>query len=107
MHRCPTSKCVLFLSTPSMRRATFPAFLHSLFFFISIHALHEEGDVSGVMYTELKHRFLSTPSMRRATYNGHPVIRKYIISIHALHEEGDGAPQALPLLLDNFYPRPP
>ena len=62
MHRCPTSKCVLFLSTPSMRRATFPAFLHSLFFFISIHALHEEGD---------------------------------------------GAPQALPLLLDNFYPRPP
>ena len=29
------------------------------------------------------------------------------ISIHALREEGDGAPQALPLLLDNFNPRPP
>ena len=44
MHRCPTSKCVLFLSTPSARRAT---------------------GMGGSSPIQME--FLSTPSARRAT----------------------------------------
>ncbi len=57
----------LFLSTPSARRATHPVFRPRLLVAISIHALREEGDL-------------------------HPVFRPRLlvaISIHALREEGD------------------
>ena len=92
MHRCPTSKCVLFLSTPSARRATPGAVIlhhagvisiHALreegdrsvrglvfFTYISIHALREEGDRSAPRYSRRKSEFLSTPSARRATIFG-------------------------------------
>ena len=42
----------LFLSTPSVRRATLDALLHADGGHISIHALREEGDQ--VMYPEVK-----------------------------------------------------
>ena len=58
---------ILFLSTPSARRATRPADGLSEPFHISIHALREEGD--------------HAPS--RANLGRNP------ISIHALREEGD------------------
>ena len=63
---------ILFLSTPSARRATRPADGLSEPFHISIHALREEGD--------------HAPS--RANLGRNP------ISIHALREEGDVAGQA-------------
>ena len=80
---------MLFLSTPSARRATADRgscsyrdciSIHALCEEgdtvpyqdtnsqkISIHALCEEGDVSGSVMTSLSGRFLSTPSARRAT----------------------------------------
>ena len=99
---------ILFLSTPSARRATcfqpMPGLLLSNFyprpprggrpFFmmvilalpgISIHALREEGDVKRSGKIDGAILFLSTPSARRATCF-----------------------QPMPgLLLSNFYPRPP
>ena len=60
---CP----ILFLSTPSARRATSTWDAAGIVLVISIHALREEGDqaqlVNGVQQTV----FLSTPSARRAT----------------------------------------
>ena len=97
-----------FLSTPSARRATCSPFSpskYTLDFYprpprggrhqqlwqqlrlctISIHALREEGDISGTGYD----------------------IAALLISIHALREEGDPArPTPLPSMT-NFYPRPP
>ena len=74
---------------------------------ISIHALREEGDHEVCLWYTRCAKFLSTPSARRATRSLEKMAVRRVISIHALREEGDGAPQALPLLLDNFYPRPP
>ena len=58
---------MLFLSTPSARRATRPQHFQGHPTAISIHALCEEGDygrAGGVLLLDL---FLSTPSARRAT----------------------------------------
>ena len=83
------SLIVLFLSTPSARRATFllPSFFHNIV--ISIHALREEGDRLIVLVLRAVTLFLSTPSARRATdfQNCYQVVID--ISIHALREEGD------------------
>ena len=57
---------LLFLSTPSARRATYPS---------TSTALCEE--------------FLSTPSARRATIRLTVFSTDFTISIHALREEGD------------------
>ena len=102
---------LIFLSTPSARRATTTPAVEKLDTKISIHALREEGDIlhprSGCpashfyprpprggrrTSTWVKHRtttFLSTPSARRATRTPAPTIRVAMISIHALREEGD------------------
>ena len=58
---------MIFLSTPSARRATRDSFT--------------ELDNGG---------FLSTPSARRATMRFSPLCFDVGISIHALREEGDG-----------------
>ena len=121
---------VLFLSTPSARRATgfangptstasyfyprpprggrllgIPEFLHQRI--ISIHALREEGDIMAAIRDFSLVLFLSTPSARRAT--DAPLLLQYGvgISIHALREEGDVIFGGC--LIDdlNFYPRPP
>ena len=112
---------LLFLSTPSARRATCMAFCEECYGKISIHALREEGDICSLGYDQLAQIFLSTPSARRATY---PVDvgrkrAKYFyprpprggrradpaggggrggISIHALREEGDTMPKLWPLM---------
>ena len=79
-----TDTLVVFLSTPSARRATIrlPSAYPPLH--ISIHALREEGD------------------RREPDVGGH-----HAISIHALREEGDSRQPARSPSSCNFYPRPP
>ena len=74
----------LFLSTPSARRATVQLVLDFTILWISIHALREEGD------------------LRRQAGPAEPRI-----SIHALREEGDAPAMWYRFSLTNFYPRPP
>ena len=40
----PPPLCMIFLSTPSVRRATYTNYMHSIDMEISIHALRAEGD---------------------------------------------------------------
>ena len=80
---------LLFLSTPSARRATYLRRRCAGAAAISIHALREEGDVAmGISYNA-QIEFLSTPSARRATPHPEPEGALRHISIHALREEGD------------------
>ena len=58
---------ILFLSTPSARRATCSFFFDGQIDVISIHALREEGDPYSTHALVFVHKFLSTPSARRAT----------------------------------------
>ena len=80
-----TGKNLLFLSTPSARRATRAINKSQSNQHISIHALREEGDVT-------------------ATHNTEP---DGLISIHALREEGDDVTDISHHQKWNFYPRPP
>ena len=116
---------------PRPPRGGRPSFLVSaaVCFGISIHALREEGDASlhphnsatlnfyprpprggrrplTVVLLDSK-EFLSTPSARRATLLPSMAARARAISIHALREEGDQDIPLVPLIDDNFYPRPP
>ncbi len=76
---------ILFLSTPSARRAT------------------------TTILTALRHleKFLSTPSARRATLSKGLYDVASDISIHALREEGDALQPSLAGASFYFYPRPP
>ena len=56
-----------FLSTLSLRRATWPGLLARPFFIISIHALLAESDIMFVNLRVVDGSFLSTLSLRRAT----------------------------------------
>ena len=58
---------ILFLSTPSARRATSSGLCNAIPNFISIHALREEGDTWPSSSLRSTTTFLSTPSARRAT----------------------------------------
>ena len=102
---------LIFLSTPSARRATGGWAVERCIIKISIHALREEGDNS--LYRRHSERliflstpsarratwsfffmvsslqFLSTPSARRATTFAAQTLQLNNISIHALREEGD------------------
>ena len=82
------AECYEFQSTLSMRRATHHRSSDALFRNISIHALHEESDLTDCQHCH-KPRFQSTLSMRRATHVRRNVTRIGSISIHALHEESD------------------
>ena len=63
----PPRAFLIFLSTPSVRRATVIDFQKYFCKSISIHALREEGDLGVVLHNVQTLRFLSTPSVRRAT----------------------------------------
>ena len=103
---------LLFLSTPSARRATpLQAGPVPSPDGISIHALREEGDAQSCFaasscsnfyprpprggrlnlseYVDESWQFLSTPSARRATGVRFCIKVAFVISIHALREEGD------------------
>ena len=75
---------ILFLSTPSARRATVHHFLD--------------------LFPKI---FLSTPSARRATRPAKDIAHLCKISIHALREEGDVRTRSRCLHQMYFYPRPP
>ena len=75
---------ILFLSTPSARRATV-----------------------GLAVLGVSLLFLSTPSARRATQTGGTAGPPGQISIHALREEGDRVRKLRPSVFSYFYPRPP
>ena len=98
----------LFLSTPSARRATArPGYFRGRYF-ISIHALREEGDEPlGGLRVGGK-QFLSTPSARRATAPRSPPPRLggYF---YPRPPRGGRPPFALLSFFTcvNFYPRPP
>ena len=79
------AKEVVFLPTPSARRATCPVPCPSTASGISTHALREEGDVGSACVSFL----LSC------------------ISTHALREEGDPGGRRSPRRWKYFYPRPP
>ena len=61
---------MLFLSTLSLRRATWPGLLARPFFIISIHALLAESDNKNLLPKRSRIIFLSTLSLRRATHYG-------------------------------------
>ena len=100
-------KMGIFLSTPSVRRATWCQWFCTHSCVISIHALREEGDVSIFWDSAHGMKFLSTPSVRRATKKATYVLLKNSISIHALREEGDGSLRPTANRCRYFYPRPP
>ena len=85
----PLSCSSIFLSTPSARRATPRPRLYGQRLHISIHALREEGDLSDPKGFGSFVEFLSTPSARRATEEVDDGVDRIAISIHALREEGD------------------
>ena len=122
---------LIFLSTPSARRATVHLLsvvlehleisIHALREEgdyarpgqsrpnnpISIHALREEGDMRPCQTCSCRPLFLSTPSARRATCSCRRRVPPAGISIHALREEGDATRTGLASASANFYPRPP
>ena len=82
---------LIFLSTPSARRATHPeppAFLQTFYFY----PRPPRGGRRGLPKTQrISKKFLSTPSARRATNLIAMVAAGAGISIHALREEGDAS----------------
>ena len=101
----PTRTSMVFLSTPSARRATL----------IAKHGSPSKGDfyprpprggrLSDVQSVQHAQEFLSTPSARRATAVSAVLAHFITISIHALREEGD--PRTRWASPRHFYPRPP
>ena len=88
MIRAGLKSLVLFLSTPSVRRATMKYSQLNYVGGISIHALREEGDrqkkASG------KKLEISIHALREeGDEDLAKIVRHYQISIHALREEGD------------------
>ena len=121
---------VIFLSTPSARRATWLPWIFVMspryfyprpprggrrafssaskpYWAISIHALREEGDAPVLGLLLEVGLFLSTPSARRATTAIPAVKLPHLISIHALREEGDASAGRYVATYLYFYPRPP
>ena len=121
---------LVFLSTPSARRATNTNLENLTHTEISIHALREEGDPKRAAAASCQVGFLSTPSARRATalhikhypvkwnfyprpprggrpFTPEPFAPAVSISIHALREEGDAFASPASLETSYFYPRPP
>ena len=98
---------VLFLSTPSARRATHEGGEHhqQKKFLSTPSARRATPRYAARIAGSAK--FLSTPSARRATalaLDGREILH---ISIHALREEGDVPHFGLMNPVKNFYPRPP
>ena len=95
-----------FLSTPSVRRATY--------WFLTDNGFARFLSTPSVRRATVKRthgggklEFLSTPSVRRATVWLVQAAFEHRISIHALRAEGDD-PGSLPChCYRNFYPRPP
>ena len=104
---CGLGRQLVFLSTPSARRAT--RFVLSPYSpaYISIHALREEGDSRAA---RLRARNPISIHALREEGDRNPKGSVYAygtISIHALREEGDATGLSHISTHENFYPRPP
>ena len=87
---------LLFLSTPSVRRATEFDGYDFQQFSISIHALREEGD-RGPECPASRGQLISIHALREEGDLSSPVTFSSVhISIHALREEGDGRNSDIP-----------
>ena len=98
---------ILFLSTLSLRRATFFSFWCILNLYISIHALLAESDTLRLLGWL---RVLISIHALLAESDGVTVLgiqHRVGISIHALLAESDHAPSHSLYLRNNFYPRSP
>ena len=100
-------RLMLFLSTPSARRAT-PTAHTRWFLCINFYPRPPRGgrpqNTQSAVDTK---QFLSTPSARRATKTVADRHKALEISIHALREEGDAAYLLRLAESRYFYPRPP
>ena len=99
---------LIFLSTPSARRATEVVVTGLCLQGISIHALREEGDQTRVNNQHRKILFLSTPSARRATFTGsaHSEFCIQFLSTPSARRATERR-TAEWTMRANFYPRPP
>ena len=98
---------MLFLSTPSARRATGCSTTTTPSQTYFYPRPPRGGRLNFKITVHFRRRFLSTPSARRATPKLLPVSRNDPISIHALREEGDRIPRRESNQRADFYPRPP
>ena len=104
----PCCRTVLFLSTPSARRATWNQLLDQQDRKISIHALREEGDLESAAGSAGQEDFYPRPPRGgRPGLTAWPAVTAMLISIHALREEGDKLTETRLRLNTDFYPRPP
>ena len=108
-HTMTTTICIAskFLSTLSLRRATFNSRLLFCLLFISIHALLAESDMPSMAAILISKIFLSTLSLRRATVGMSDAWHRFTISIHALLAESDLWAWMGGLSCNDFYPRSP
>ena len=74
---------------------------------ISIHALREEGDLSGEWTNKKQGNFYPRPPRGGRRQNFQQNTHGFLISIHALREEGDKSACTNLAEAGNFYPRPP
>ena len=96
-----------FLSTPSARRATLKRSPPMISFFISIHALREEGDDLRFTASWASENFYPRPPRGGRHVKSIVFTICFIISIHALREEGDRIVATATMPSTYFYPRPP
>ena len=82
---------MIFLSTPSARRATAQVCQHRVVVAISIHALREEGDFAAFVVVLCHLVFLSTPSARRATAKTERKPSAFVSLYTSLHKLQRGA----------------
>ena len=99
---------LLFLSTPSARRATAPTPHRARGRSISIHALREEGDATITVSSKLIRIFLSTPSARRATRRWYAIFHPLwtFLSTPSARRATVSVEEA-GIDYSHFYPRPP
>ena len=98
---------MLFLSTPSARRATYDVRNPLKLRQISIHTLREEGDALYDEVGRFQSDFYPRPPRGGRLYSADGGFGVGRISIHALREEGDDFFSFLCYSCTDFYPRPP
>ncbi len=101
------AELVVFLSTPSARRATLWLSMSMMITAYFYPRPPRGGRPRIACAWPTSFIFLSTPSARRATWQLLRLPDHRSISIHALREEGDAISPINPTSGGNFYPRPP